>query len=144
MTFKFNKKNLIFIISLLFGFYSIFFLTHTSSAQLLDAGTKDKMDQQATEVQLNAGYDSTATIGSVVATVIKAFLGLLGIIFIFLMVLAGYHWMTAAGDEQKVTKAKDTIRTAIIGLIIIVAAYSITYFVLKALGGAGGPIGGGT
>jgi len=91
-----------------------------------------------------AGFDSNARIGSIMATVIKAFLGLLGIIFIFLMVLAGYHWMTAAGDEQKITKAKDTIRTAIIGLIIIVAAYSITYFVLKALGGAGGPIGGGT
>jgi hypothetical protein len=41
--------------------------------------------------------------------------------------------MTAGGDEQKVTKAKDSIRRAIIGLIIIVAAYGITYFVFMAL-----------
>ncbi len=87
-----------------------------------------------------AGFDTTASVGSIVALAIKAFLGLLGIIFIVLLVLAGYNWMTAYGDEQKVDKAKDTLRAAIIGLVIVVAAYSITYFVFQALNGAtGGP-----
>ena len=120
----------------------IFFIN--VSAAIAGPLSTDVTSEQVNAFNTTAGFDSNARVGSIVATVIKAFLGLLGIIFIFLMVLAGYHWMTAAGDEQKVTKAKDTIRTAIIGLIIIVAAYSITYFVLKALGGAGGPIGGGT
>jgi hypothetical protein len=84
-------------------------------------------------------FDQNTSIGSIVAVVIKAFLGLLGVIFIFLIVLAGYNWMTAAGDEQKVEKAKDEIKRAIIGLIIVTSAYAISYFVFKAIGNAGTP-----
>lgn len=38
-------------------------------------------------------------------------------------------WMTAGGDEQKVTKAKDLITQAVIGLIVVLAAYAITAFI---------------
>lgn len=65
------------------------------------------------------------TFSQILGTAINSFLSLLGVIFIILMILGGYHWMTASGDEQKITKAKDTIRTAIIGLIIIVGSYAI-------------------
>ncbi|MCK5320343.1 hypothetical protein KAJ61_03065 [Candidatus Parcubacteria bacterium] len=84
----------------------------------------------------SAGFvtDDTGTqLGKVIALVIKGFLSLLGIIFIILIILSGFNWMTSEGDEQKITKAKETIRTAIIGLFIIIAAYSITYFVFNAL-----------
>jgi len=78
------------------------------------------------------------SLSGIVATVVKAFLGLLGIIFLVLIIYAGYEWMTAAGDEEKVTKAKDTLTRAIIGLIIIILAYAITYFVFTKLPGDGG------
>ncbi len=68
---------------------------------------------------------------------ISTFLGLLGIIFLVLIIYAGYNWMTAGGDEEKVTIAKNTLTRAVIGLIIIVAAYSITYFVFTNLPGGG-------
>jgi len=87
------------------------------------------------------GYDAStdeSTMAGIIAVVVKAFLGLLGVIFLILMIYAGYIWMTAGGEEEKVTKAKDTIRRAIIGLIIVVAAYSITYFVFKNLPSGGG------
>ena len=88
----------------------------------------------------SAGFktDDTGTqLGKTVALVIKGFLSLLGIIFIILIILSGFNWMTSEGDEQKISKAKDTIRTAIIGLFIVIAAYSITYFVFNALPWAG-------
>lgn len=125
---------IIYPVFLLFGKINYVFAQLESSVDL---------EAQNEALRGAAGFSANATIGSSVAIIIKAFLGLLGIIFVFLMVYAGYHWMTAAGDEQKVTKAKDTLRTAIIGLIIIVAAYSITYFVLKALGSSAG-VGGGS
>jgi amino acid transporter len=80
-------------------------------------------------------------VAKIVATVIQAFLGLLGIIFLVLIIIAGYNWMTAAGNEEKVTKAKDTLWRAIIGLIIIVGAYAISYFVFNNLpyGNGAGP-----
>ncbi|MDP2737080.1 MAG: pilin [bacterium] len=74
----------------------------------------------------------------IIQTVISAFLGLLGIIFLVLIIYAGYNWMTAQGEEEKVTKAKDTLTRAIIGLIIITSAYAITYFVFSSLPGGGG------
>ncbi|MFA6250982.1 MAG: hypothetical protein WC686_05835 [Candidatus Shapirobacteria bacterium] len=116
----------------IFVFLMIFFPL-LAKAAILSSDVTGKMSDQSVKTQLAAGYEVTS-IGSIIAMVIQAFLGLLGIIFIILLILAGYNWMTAAGDEQKVTKARDTIRTAVIGLIIIIAAYSITYFVFKALG----------
>jgi len=75
---------------------------------------------------------------TIIQYIISAFLGLLGIIFLVLIIYAGYNWMTAGGDEEKVTKAKETLQRAVIGLIIITAAYSITYFVFSNLPDGGG------
>jgi cytochrome bd-type quinol oxidase subunit 2 len=80
-----------------------------------------------------AGFEIDVDLGNTAEAIISAFLSILGVIFVILIIIAGYNWMTAAGDEQKVTKAKDTIRRAIIGLIIIVAAYAITYFVFTSM-----------
>ena len=123
-----RKKQLIKIFIFL-----VFFLPTFVRAGILDSGVATNMAGQSAAALQTSGYSSSSSIGSIVAIVIKAFLGLLGIIFIVLLVLAGYNWMTAAGDEQKVTKAKDTIRTAIIGLVIIMAAWGLTSFVMGAI-----------
>ncbi|MCG2701081.1 pilin [Candidatus Parcubacteria bacterium] len=65
----------------------------------------------------------------IVIDVIKVFLTLLGIIFLVLIMLAGYKWMTSQGNQEKVDEAKKEITRAIIGLIIIMAAYAITSFI---------------
>ena len=44
---------------------------------------------------------------------------------------AGYLWMTAGGDSGKVDKAKSYMLNAVIGIIIILAAYIITEFVIE-------------
>jgi len=73
------------------------------------------------------------TISEIIGTAVSAFLALLGVIFLVLMLYAGYHWMTARGEEEKVEKAKDTITRAIIGLIIVVGAYAIWSFIFSNL-----------
>lgn len=70
---------------------------------------------------------------TIVGLVVNAALGLLGVIFIILMVLAGYNWMTASGSEEKVKEAKDTIKRAIIGLIIVIGSWAIWSFILENL-----------
>jgi len=67
----------------------------------------------------------------IVALIIKVFLGLLGIIFVALLVFAGFKWMTASGDEEKVREARDQIITAVIGILIVLASYTIAHFVLN-------------
>lgn len=81
--------------------------------------------QSATE----AGNRLPVIIGNIVRTL----LGLLGIIFVVLLVYAGFLWMTARGSSEQVDRAKDIIRNSIIGIIIILLAYSITGFIVSAV-----------
>ena len=69
----------------------------------------------------------------IISTIINAFLGLLGIIFVILMLYAGFLWMTAAGNEEKVSQAKKLIMSAVIGIVIVMSAYAIASFVIGAV-----------
>lgn len=68
-----------------------------------------------------------------ISTIIIAVLSLAGTVFLVLTVYAGILWMTAQGKEEQVTKAKDIVTQAIIGLAITLAAYAITAFVTGKL-----------
>ncbi len=85
-----------------------------------------------------AGVQSQADLPTIIGRIINIFLGFLGIIFLILMLYAGYQWMTAGGDAEKVQKAQGTIRNAIIGLILIVSAFAITNFIIGFFAGQGG------
>lgn len=91
----------------------------------------------------NSGL-SSFSLGTVIAFVIQAALSLLGIIFLVIIVFAGYRWMTAAGNEEAIKKSQEAIKRAIIGLIIVLMAYAITYFVFKQLPFNGGTSGAST
>ncbi len=84
----------------------------------------------------SAGYNPSTTPSPeiIIGEVIKLVLGLLGIVFLAFMIWAGLEWMTAQGNDQKVTKAKQMITEAIVGLIIVSAAYAIAYFVISYFG----------
>jgi hypothetical protein len=89
---------------------------------------------QATAGVFNPIDSETSTdLGSIIGLVVKISLGMLGVIFIVLIIYSGFTWMMAAGEEAKVTKAKDTIRRAIIGLIIIVSSFSFWLFIQNVL-----------
>ena len=85
----------------------------------------------------------------VVANVIRIILGFLGVIALGLIIYAGWLWMTAAGEEQKIEQAKKILTNAVIGLVIILSAFAIASFILsrllEATGGDDftGPSGGG-
>jgi TRAP-type C4-dicarboxylate transport system permease small subunit len=79
-----------------------------------------------------AGF-KTQSIEGAVGNVISIVLSILGVVFLVLLVYGGYNWMIARGNEELVTRAKDTIRNAIIGLILVLAAYSITFYVVQRL-----------
>ncbi|NUM25913.1 MAG: hypothetical protein HUU49_04875 [Candidatus Buchananbacteria bacterium] len=74
-----------------------------------------------------------STFSKNVAQMINVVLGFLGIVFLILILYAGWMWMTSAGNEDKISKAKKTMVAAIIGVAIILAAYAISYFVINQL-----------
>ena len=89
---------------------------------------------------VNAGYspyDPAAAEGNMLKSVslfISVFLSFLGIIFLILILYAGFLWMTSGGNEEQITKAKGMLKNSIIGLAIIISAYAITYFVIYWIG----------
>ena len=100
---------------------------------LKDDAAEIKRQADALAGNTGAGFNTSMDVTNIVGNFITGFLALLGIIFIVLIILAGYNWMTAAGDEEKVNKAKDTLTRAIIGLVITVGAYAISQFVMDRL-----------
>ena len=130
----------------------MFLLSAVANFCLVQSVSAAAGSELTTQLQ-NAGKPSwdvvptvNTSLSGIIATGVKAALSLLGIIFLVLIIYAGFNWMTAQGDEKKVDTAKDTLTRAVIGLIIITAAYSITYFVFSNLpsgtGAPGGVVGG--
>ncbi len=125
---------------LLFIFSFTFLITPVFAQNLKDAFKTDATSDAGpvqpgalATVADGAGYDPTNTFDGMIGKIILTALSLLGIIFLILLIYAGYLWMTAAGNEQQVSKAQSMISTAIIGLVIVLSAYSISYFVLSSL-----------
>lgn len=71
-----------------------------------------------------------------VGFIIQVALSFLGVIFLILMLYAGFNWMTAAGEEERITKSKNTIRAAIIGLLIVIGAYAASVFIIEQIWGS--------
>lgn len=70
---------------------------------------------------------------AVAARIINVALGFLGIIAVVIVLYGGFMWMTAAGNEERITTAKQILTAGIIGLVIIVMAWAIASYVVRTL-----------
>jgi hypothetical protein len=78
-------------------------------------------------------FDSGISAPEFIGRAIQVLLSATGLIFLVITIYAGILYMTAAGEEKKVTDAKSMLKNALVGLIIIVAAYALTSYVIAAL-----------
>jgi lysylphosphatidylglycerol synthetase-like protein (DUF2156 family) len=84
-----------------------------------------------------AGLQTQSSIPQIIGSVINAILTFVGVYLILLFLYAGFKFMVSNGNSDQVKEATKMIRNAIIGLIIIVAAFALTTVVLSALSGVG-------
>jgi Type IV secretion system pilin len=70
---------------------------------------------------------------AIAASVINIALGFLGILAVIIILIGGFKWMTAAGNEEQIEDAKKVLIAGIIGLVIIFAAWGIARFVINSL-----------
>lgn len=71
------------------------------------------------------------TIEPIIQNIINIIFSLLGIIFVGFILYAGWCWFSARGNEEKLSRAKNTMNEAVIGLLIVLGSYAISYFVLS-------------
>jgi hypothetical protein len=74
----------------------------------------------------------TTDLKGTVINIIQWVLGLLGLIAVVMILYGGFMWMTAGGNEDKVSTAKKIITAAVIGLIVILLAWAIVIFVVNS------------
>ncbi|MBI2416209.1 MAG: hypothetical protein HYV33_06155 [Candidatus Kerfeldbacteria bacterium] len=72
---------------------------------------------------LNLGQNDPVT---VTIRIISIALTLLGMAFLVLLIYAGFLWALARGNEEAITKAKNLIKRAVIGFIIVMASLGIS------------------
>lgn len=144
MYFKVRKKTLIlFLLSMVFVWSVSPVFAQKSCAEggpcslkdsfkTGDGSNADPLDGAAS----SGGYDTAKEKTSpdfIIETVIQTALSFLGVVFTILIVYGGYLWMAAQGNEEQVIKAKNLMTAATTGLVIVISAYAISYFVLSEL-----------
>ena len=114
--------SLLFLTALLISPYFVFAANGLNNAS-------SSLDMLNTVAQ-GGGYQESS-LPVIVGMVIRAAFSLLGGVFIILIILGGYEWMLAEGNEQKIEKAKNYIKRAIVGLIVTLSAWAMWTFILE-------------
>jgi len=91
------------------------------------------LQQTGSEAGFEVREEGQEQLTAFIGRIINIMLSVLGVIFFVLLIYGGFLWMTSAGSDEKVKKAKTLITDAVIGLIIILAAYAISSFVITSL-----------
>lgn len=140
------KKNIFKISGILISLFSFFLIANFSLAGVGNLSDAFKVDDHRVGEErdivdaaaFNAGYDvgraadqQGATPERVVSLIINTVLGLLGVLFVILVIYGGILWMTAGGNEETVKKAQNIIKRAIVGLVIVLLAYMISIFIIS-------------
>lgn len=97
----------------------------TPAKGLKGASDNMKTFSNSAGISTKEGTDLPTIIGKIIG----GFLGILGSVFVILVIYAGFLWMTAGGNEEQVGKAKKMMTNAVIGLIIVMLAFAITNFI---------------
>jgi hypothetical protein len=74
----------------------------------------------------------SADLKQTVLNIVTFVLGLLGLIAVIMILYGGFIWLTAGGNEDKVSSAKRIISSAIIGLVVILISWAIVNFVVRS------------
>ena len=100
--------------------------TNTPAEEIGDGPTTFSLESVGSTLGLGE-----ADLKDTVLNILNLVLGLLALIAVIMIIIGGFTWLTAAGNEEKVDKAKKIISAAVIGLIIVLLAWAIVIFVAR-------------
>ncbi len=102
-------------------------------------------------LKIDAGAVGVVGFGTMVNTILTGIYVIAGALAVLYLIYAGIQYITAGGDSAKATSARTGIVNTVVGIIVIMLAFSITNWAQGLVGGelgdgvtTGGTIGGGT
>jgi cysteine-rich repeat protein len=90
-----------------------------------------------TEIGEQSGLGNESLVVTI-ARIIRVIIGVIGLVLLGLVLYAGWLWLTAAGDSEKIAKAKKILISAVIGLIIIFSSFALASFIINMFAPGGG------
>jgi hypothetical protein len=157
---NFQSKKILIIGIITICFCAFLFLPQLAIAQEDNAmdilhkakteGVKSDSTSGGTLTEVKTGLDKTAgkagistaqtgaDLPAMAGRFINYFFGILGVIFLTVILIGGYQWITAGGNEEKLGKAKGWIINGINGMIVVFLAYVLVFTILAALKAAVG------
>jgi len=123
-------KRFIIITLAVFGLAT--FLTVGSPAAVL-AGTPQDEVCQGIGAATGSGCQTSISLRTVIRNIINIFSVIIGVVAVVMIMVAGFRYVTAAGDSGNVTSAKNTLIYAIVGLVIAGLSQAIVRFVLESV-----------
>lgn len=100
---------------------------------LASAGSVGSITEGANDAKANDQVTTLFGTGGIFQVITNVALFLIGAISVLMLIYGGIRYTISAGNSEAVTKAKDTIMYAIIGIVVAILAYAIVNFVLSSL-----------
>lgn len=100
-------------------------LSALAAAAAARAETLGGLDTTAAKAGIKG---SSVDVATSLASIVALALSFVGVLFLILLIWGGTLWMTAAGNEENIKKARGVVVAAVIGLLIVLSAYAITQF----------------
>ncbi|MFA6410018.1 MAG: hypothetical protein WCW26_00370 [Candidatus Buchananbacteria bacterium] len=97
----------------------------TGAAKVLEGLSKTATKAEITTTETN--------LPKIAGRAINYFFGVLGVVFLTALLVGGYLWMTAGGNEEKVKKGQGWVVNGINGIIVVFLAYALAYTMLFAM-----------
>ncbi|NCD01072.1 hypothetical protein EOL94_03200 [bacterium] len=123
-----EKSKKIFFVLIL----NIFLFQSIPAFAQIDKAFDDSGDSAfATFSESSDVYQNTQSIDSIIYSGLNLLFSILGVVFLILIIFGGAKWMISRGNQDDVRKAKDVLISSIIGLLIVLAAYALTWFIFN-------------
>lgn len=132
-------KNFNFNLSFIILIFTLFLLNAIITpvqANILKGGKNVEIQGNIDNIAVNTGYSTSSSLEGILGTAIRIILAIIGTIFIFFLFIAGQSWMRAGGNQEQISQAKKRIVALVIGLVIIIAAYAASAWLIDIFTGS--------
>lgn len=92
---------------------------------------KDFLAASGSTINLQPGKESQwynlgqLTVPAIISAAIRLIVVVAAIVFFFILVVGGIKWIASGGDKAKTESARSQITSALVGLVIVFAAWAI-------------------
>lgn len=131
---NFKKINFTFLIALLITNF-IFGSFALANGHITNALGGVNTTAGAAEISPLAG-DATTGLTTIIGLAINLLFGAVTVVFLTIILIGGYIWMTSRGNQEQIDRAKKFIVNGIFGMMVIFLSYAVVTVVLFFLSNA--------